>query len=153
MSMQLRSERPLPVDMATAWAALNDDETLRRCIPGCESLAREGQDMLVATVCLAVGPVKARFSGTVRMEDVRPPEGYRLVFDGQGGMAGFGKGTAVVQLTTLPDGGTLLTYDAVAQVGGKIAQIGARLVNAAAQKIAAEFFTRFERELATRLPL
>lgn len=149
MSMQLKNDRMLQVGISTAWAALNDDDMLRRCIPGCETLSREGEDVLAATVCLAIGPVKARFSGRVRMQDVRPLEGYRMVFEGQGGIAGFGKGSAVVQLQAQPDGTTLLSYDAAAQVGGKIAQIGARLVNAAAQKITLEFFSRFEKELAS----
>lgn len=149
MSMQLKSDRLLPVNITRAWAALNDDDMLRRCIPGCESLSREADDVLSAVVCMAIGPVKARFHGVVRLEDVRPLEGYRIVFEGQGGLAGFSKGSAVVQLQPQPDGNTLLCYDAMAQVGGKIAQIGARLVNAAAQKITGEFFTRFEKELAS----
>lgn len=151
MSMQLKSDRMLPVGIDMAWAALNDDEMLRRCIPGCETLRRDADDVLAATVCLAIGPVKARFNGIVRMEDVRPREGYRMVFEGQGGIAGFGKGSAVVQLQAQPDGRTLLSYEAIAQVGGKIAQIGSRLVNSAAQKITGEFFSRFEKELASNV--
>ena len=146
--MKLQSERMLPVDVATAWSALNDDAVLQRCIPGCEALTRVAADLLEATVSLAIGPVKARFKGKVQLADVQPLKGYRMVFEGQGGVAGFSKGTALVQLAAQDDGRTLLTYDAAAQVGGKIAQIGSRLVDAAAQKITNEFFARFEKELA-----
>jgi carbon monoxide dehydrogenase subunit G len=152
MSMNFSGERVLGVGVAAAWAALNDDAILKRCIPGCETLQRSEPDLIEATVALSIGPVKARFKGKVRFEDVQPEQGYRMVFEGQGGVAGFSKGTAVVRLSAQDDQRTLLTYDASAQVGGKIAQIGSRLVDAAAQKITGEFFSRFEKELASGSP-
>ena len=145
--MKLKNDRLLPVPVANVWSALNDDAILLRCIPGCESLTRSEAHLLEAVVALAIGPVKARFNGRVRFEDVEPLKGYRMVFEGQGGIAGFSKGTALVQLFEQDDGSTMLSYDAAAQVGGKIAQIGSRLVDAAAQKITTEFFARFEKEL------
>lgn len=150
--MRLKNDRVLPVAIGVAWAALNDDAILLRCIPGCESLVRSEPDLVRATVVLAVGPVKARFNGSVRFEDVEPLKGYRMVFEGQGGVAGFSKGTALVQLFAQDADRTLLSYDAAAQVGGKLAQIGSRLVDAAAQKITGEFFARFEKELAPAVP-
>jgi carbon monoxide dehydrogenase subunit G len=136
-----------------AWAALNDDAVLQRCIPGCESLTRETPEVLKATVALAIGPVKARFNGTVRFENIQPMKGYTLVFEGQGGIAGFSKGTAAVQLVDPGDGKTVLTYVAEAQVGGKIAQLGSRLIDATSKKLAGEFFSRFEQELAAFRPV
>ena len=141
--MELTGERHIPASRAATWAALNDPATLQACIAGCESLERVGDDGFAAVVAVRVGPVSARFKGSLKMLDVRPPDGYTIQFDGQGGAAGFGKGTAEVVLAD--DGaGTLLRYTARAQVGGKMAQIGSRLVDAAAAKIAADFFAAFE---------
>ncbi|MDP9932797.1 CoxG family protein [Variovorax paradoxus] len=146
--MKFQNERELPVSVTTAWAALNDDAILHRCIPGCESLQRAEPDVLKAVVVLAIGPVKARFNGTVRFEDIQPLKGYRMVFEGNGGIAGFSKGTAEVQLAENADGTTKLAYVAEAQIGGKIAQLGSRLIDAASQKITGQFFARFEQELS-----
>lgn len=146
--MKFAEDRVLPVTPDVAWAALNDDAVLQRCIPGCESLARETPEVLKATVALAIGPVKARFNGTVRFENIQPMKGYTLVFEGQGGIAGFSKGTAAVQLVDTGGGNAVLTYEAEAQVGGKIAQVGSRLIDATSRKLAGEFFSRFEQELA-----
>jgi carbon monoxide dehydrogenase subunit G len=151
--MKFAEDRVLPVTPGVAWAALNDDTVLQRCIPGCESLTRETPEVLKATVGLAIGPVKARFNGTVRFEDIQPMNGYTLVFEGQGGIAGFSKGTASVQLVDRGDGTTVLAYVAEAQVGGKIAQLGSRLIDATSKKLAGEFFTRFEQELAAFRPV
>jgi carbon monoxide dehydrogenase subunit G len=151
--MKFAEDRVLPVTPEVAWAALNDDGVLQRCIPGCESLARETPEVLKATVALAIGPVKARFNGTVRFENIQPMKGYTLVFEGQGGIAGFSKGTAAVQLGDGSDGTTVLTYEAQAQVGGKIAQLGSRLIEATSKKLAGEFFSRFEQELAAFRPV
>jgi carbon monoxide dehydrogenase subunit G len=151
--MKFAEDRVLPVTPDVAWAALNDDAVLQRCIPGCESLSRETPEVLKATVALAIGPVRARFNGTVRFENIRPMQGYTLVFEGQGGIAGFSKGTAAVQLVDGSDGTTVLTYEAEAQVGGKIAQLGSRLIDATSKKLAGEFFSRFEQELAAFRPV
>jgi len=147
--MELTQTHLLPVPLQTAWDALNDPAVLQRCIPGCESLTAAGDGDSPAyeiAMLAAIGPVKARFKGHMELADVTPPRSYTLHFDGQGGTAGFGKGTAQVQLT--PEGPTVtrLSYTATAQVGGKLAQIGSRLVDGAARKLADEFFQRFAAE-------
>lgn len=147
--MELTQTHLLPVPLQTAWDALNDPAVLQRCIPGCESItAAEGSANPAYDIAMtaAVGPVKARFKGRMELADVAPPRSYTLHFDGQGGAAGFGKGSAQVQLT--PEGPTVtrLSYTATAQVGGKLAQIGSRLVDGAARKLADEFFQRFAAE-------
>jgi len=143
--MELTGEQILPAPRARVWAALNDPEILKRCIPGCQEIARVSDTQLTARVGLAVGPVKATFTGKVTLSDLDPPNGYRISGEGQGGVAGFGKGSAVVRLADDP-GGTRLTYSADASVGGKLAQIGSRLVEATARKLSDEFFTRFAAE-------
>ena len=148
--MELTQTHLLPVPLQTAWDALNDPAVLQRCIPGCESLTAAGDGDAPAydiAMQAAVGPVKARFKGRMQLSEITPPRSYTLHFDGQGGAAGFGKGTAQVQLT--PEGPTVtrLAYTATAQVGGKLAQIGSRLVDGAARKLADEFFQRFAAEL------
>jgi len=145
--MELTGERLIPAPQAATWAALNDPAILQACIAGCESLERTGDDAFAAVVAVRVGPVSARFKGSLKMADVRAPDGYTIQFEGQGGAAGFGKGSADVSLVPA-EGGTLLRYAAKAQVGGKLAQIGSRLVDAAAAKIAGDFFTAFEARLA-----
>ena len=149
--MELTGERHLPASRQATWAALNDPATLQACIAGCESLERVGEDGFAAVVAVRVGPVSARFKGSLKMLDIRPPDGCTMQFEGQGGAAGFGKGSAEVVLAD--DGaGTLLRYTARAQVGGKMAQIGSRLVDAAAAKIADDFFAAFEAHLAAAAP-
>ena len=149
--MELTGERHLPASRQATWAALDDPATLQACIAGCESLERVGEDGFAAVVAVRVGPVSARFKGSLKMLDIRPPDGCTLQFEGQGGAAGFGKGSAEVVLAD--DGaGTLLRYTARAQVGGKMAQIGSRLVDAAAAKIADDFFAAFEAHLAAASP-
>jgi len=144
--MELQGERLIPASVDATWAALNDPATLKACIAGCESLERTGDDAFTAVVALKVGPVSARFKGNLQMTNIQPPTGYTINFDGQGGVAGFGKGSADVALT--PDGAnTLLKYNARATVGGKMAQVGARLIDAAAGKITDDFFKAFEAQL------
>jgi len=146
--MNLQGERLIPASIDRIWAALNDPATLQSCIPGCESLHSTGENSFESVVAAKIGPVSARFKGKVQMTDVVPPSGYTLNFDGQGGMAGFAKGSAIVSLSA--DGVTTrLAYRAEAKVGGKLAQIGSRLVDAAASKIAEDFFTAFERHFLT----
>lgn len=148
--MQLNNERLLPVGQAAAWAALNDDATLQASIPGCDSLTRTAPDTLEATVTLAIGPVRARFKGRLTLQDVQAPDSYAMVFEGQGGAAGFSKGTARVRLTPLNDNATRLHYEAHVQIGGKLAQLGSRVIDGASQKVIGEFFARFEQQLAAQ---
>lgn len=144
--MELKGERLIPATRERTWAALNDPEILKGCIAGCETLERVGDDAFQAVVAVKVGPVSARFKGSLKMTDINPPVSYTMNFDGQGGVAGFGKGTAQVALE--PQGAqTLLRYDAKAQVGGKMAQVGSRLIDAAAGKITDDFFKAFGAQL------
>ena len=144
--MELTDKYLLPVDRQTVWNALNEPETLKSCIAGCEHFERTGDNAFACTVTASVGPVKARFTAKVLLTEVDAPNHYVLTFDGQGGPAGFGKGTAQVDLTD-DAGGTVLTYRAHAQVGGKLAQVGSRLIDGVAKKMAGDFFTRFSAKL------
>jgi carbon monoxide dehydrogenase subunit G len=141
--MQLQDERLIPATLHQTWGALNDPDMLKTCITGCESLERTGPDAYTAVVAVKVGPVSARFKGNLQMSNVQPPNSYTISFDGHGGIAGFGKGSADVKLLAAGDS-TQLSYAVRAQVGGKMAQIGARLIDAAAGKIAEDFFKAFE---------
>ena len=145
--MELHGKRSIPASVDETWAALNDPETLKACIAGCESLERTGDDAYAAVVAVKVGPVSARFKGNLKLSNANPPSGYTIGFDGQGGIAGFGKGSADVALASEGDAATSLSYDVRASVGGKLAQIGSRLVDAAAGKIADDFFKAFEAKL------
>jgi|SRR5688572_3579176 carbon monoxide dehydrogenase subunit G len=149
MALEMTGEYVLPRDRASVYAALNDPEMLKKCIPGCEELEKQGDNEFAAVVRMELGPVKARFKGRVRLEDLDPPNGYRIAGEGEGGVAGFAKGGATVALTEVPEG-TKLTYKAEANVGGKIAQLGQRLLAGTAKKIADKFFTNFTTELASR---
>lgn len=144
--MELTGERLIPATREVTWAALNDPEALKACIAGCESLERSGDDAFDALVAVKVGPVSARFKGKLQMTNIKPPQSYTINFDGQGGVAGFGKGSADVTLTE-QGAQTLLQYAARAQVGGKMAQIGSRLIDAAAGKMTADFFDAFDARL------
>ncbi|GAP36934.1 CoxG family protein [Piscinibacter sakaiensis] len=149
--MELQGERLIPATVPQTWEALNDPETLKGCIAGCETLERVGDDGFTAVVAVKVGPVSARFKGNLKLTNVQAPDSYTINFDGQGGVAGFGKGSADVALS--PEGGqTRLKYLARAQVGGKMAQVGSRLIDAAAGKIAEDFFKAFEATLTARYP-
>jgi carbon monoxide dehydrogenase subunit G len=142
MAMTMSGEVELSAPREEVWAKLNDPETLKACIPGCETLEVIGENEFQAVAVNAIGPVKARFKGKVRLTDLDPPNGYKISGEGDGGVAGFAKGGATVSLTP-KDGGTLLTYAVEAQIGGKLAQLGQRLVNGAAKKLADQFFQKF----------
>jgi carbon monoxide dehydrogenase subunit G len=149
--MELTGERLIPASIDKTWAALNDPAVLKGCIAGCESLERTGEDAFQAVVAMRVGPVSARFKGNLQMTNMQPPNSYTINFDGQGGVAGHGKGSADVAL--LAEGSaTRLKYAARAQVGGKMAQVGSRLIDAAAGKITDDFFKAFEAALQTAAP-
>jgi uncharacterized protein len=148
--MQLTSQQALPVNQAQAWEALNDITLLQAAIPGCEGLTPTGENQYEVLVTAAIGPVKAKFKGKLQLEKLEPPTSYTLRFEGQGGPAGHGKGTADIRLEPNGPRETVLHYTANAQVGGKIAQIGSRLVDMAAQKMATDFFERFNAALQER---
>jgi carbon monoxide dehydrogenase subunit G len=145
--MELAGQRRLPVDRDTAWKALNDPEVLKASIPGCESIEKVSDDDFSVTVATVLGPVRAKFRGRLRLENVLAPERYTLRFEGEGGAAGFAKGSADVTLTA-KDGATILDYKVNAQVAGRIAQVGSRLIDSAAMKLADEFFAAFEKTLS-----
>ena len=145
--MDMSGERRIQAPRQKVWDALNDPETLKASIPGCESMERLGENELQATVAMKIGPISARFSGKVSMSEIDAPNGYMISGEGQGGVAGFAKGGAAVRLADIA-GGTLLTYVVKAQVGGKIAQLGARLIDASAKQMAEAFFDRFSARLA-----
>lgn len=147
--MDISGEYLIPADRRTVWQAINDPEVLRDCIPGCDSLtlAEDGLGY-DATVTAKVGPVKATFRGSVRLEDIVEPESYRIVGEGKGGAAGFAKGGANVMLEEIDAGNTRLTYKADAQVGGKLAQLGSRLIQGTAKKYADDFFARLTARLS-----
>ncbi|CAD6514602.1 hypothetical protein LMG28727_00965 [Paraburkholderia kirstenboschensis] len=144
--MEFTGSQTIAASREQVWQGLNDASVLQGCVPGCESFEAESEDRYKAVVVASVGPVKARFKGTLDLSDRDAPNGYRIVGQGEGGIAGFGKMTATVTLADAEDG-TLLTYVAQAQVGGKLAQIGSRLVSSVANKLAAEFFKRFNATL------
>ena len=140
--MELKDEILIDAPRDVVYAALNDPEILKDCIPGCEELIKHSDTELEAKVVLKIGPVKAKFGGNVTLNPENPPERFTLTGEGNGGAAGFAKGGAEVTLTE-QDGGTLLSYDASAQIGGKLAQLGSRLVQGTAKKLAAKFFADF----------
>lgn len=140
--MEMTGEQLIPATQDETWKALNDTEMLKACVPGCESIESTGDNEYAVLMTARVGPVSAKFKGKMKLSDIKPPVSYNIAFEGQGGVAGFAKGSASVQLS--PDGhGTKLVYQARANVGGKLAQIGSRLVDAAAQKVAGDFFAAF----------
>jgi carbon monoxide dehydrogenase subunit G len=142
MAMTMSGEQQLTAARDKVWAALNDPAVLKACIPGCETLDVTGENEFSAVATNKIGPVKARFKGKVRLTDLDPPNSYKISGEGDGGIAGFAKGGATVSLSD-KDGGTLLSYNVEAQIGGKLAQLGQRLVNGAAKKLADDFFTKF----------
>ena len=144
--MEMNGEFTVPATRAAVWEALNDPETLSRCIPGCESITRTSDTQFDAEMRAKIGPVKAKFTTTIELSDLDPPNSYTLSGQGKGGAAGFAKGSARVQLESAADG-TKVIYTADMQVGGKLAQIGSRLVSGAAKKIADQFFQAFSNEL------
>ena len=147
--MEMTGEQLIPVPQAEVWRGLNDPEVLKVCIPGCEMLDMNSENEFQAIASLKIGPVKARWKGKVRLLDLDPPNSYRIVGEGEGGVAGFAKGNAKVSLSD-KDGGTLLSYDVEAQIGGKLAQLGQRLINSAAKKTADDFFVKFAAAVAPK---
>src|SRR3954470_6484173 len=142
MAMTMKGEVELPANRETVWAKLNDPEVLKVCIPGCEELTKTSDTQFHAVAVQKIGPVKARFKGIVNLTDLDPPNGYKISGQGDGGVAGFAKGGATVALSD-KDGGTLLSYNVEAQIGGKLAQLGQRRINSAAKKTADDFFIKF----------
>lgn len=142
MAMTMNGTIDLPASRAVVWDKLNDPEVLKACIPGCQSLERDGENGFAAVAKLKIGPVSATFKGKVQLSDIDPPNGYRISGEGEGGVAGFAKGGASVTLEDIPEG-TRLTYDVEANIGGKLAQLGARLINGVAKKLADQFFEKF----------
>jgi len=145
--MKITGERLLPAPLETVWDSLFDPAVLALCVPGCESLEREDSGRYLASVVMAIGPLKAKFSGHLDITDIVEQKSCTLLFEGAGGAAGMAKGVAEVQLEATPDG-TCLRYEADAKISGKLAQVGARLIDSVAKKLAAQFFTRFEETVA-----
>jgi uncharacterized protein len=149
--MDMQGSRALAVTRQQAWEALNNPEVLRACIPGCDKFEPAGENQYAIGVAVKIGPVAAKFAGKINLSDIKPPESYTIGFDGQGGAAGFGKGNSAVTLT--PQGtGCELAYTVHAQVGGKIAQVGQRLIDGVAKSMAEDFFRRFDEEMQRQHP-
>jgi uncharacterized protein len=144
--LDIKGEYQIACDRQRVWQALNDAAVLAKCIPGCESIEMQSPTSLNARIMASIGPVKSKFDTHISLENLNPPAGYTLIGESKGGPAGFGRGSADVRLEE-KDGGTLLIYDAKFQVGGKLAQIGSRLVLGATRKMADDFFGNFSREL------
>ena len=145
--MEMSGIHIIPADRQTVWAALNNPDVLRACIPGCKELEMSSPTEMSATVVAKIGPVKATFKGDVTLENLNPPESYTIAGEGKGGIAGFAKGGADVTLGETEEG-TVLAYEVNAKVGGKIAQLGSRLIDSSAKKLADEFFTNFSEHVS-----
>ncbi len=155
--MEMQASRTLAVSQQQAWEALNDPEVLKLCIPGCDKVEATGDNQYAVAMALKIGPVSAKFAGKITLSDIVPPESYTIAFDGSGGVAGFGKGNAQVRLQPLPADAAGqescdLHYTVQASVGGKIAQLGQRLIDGAAKTMAEDFFKRFDQEMQRRHP-
>lgn len=148
--MEMKDAVTIPADRKLVWEALNNPEVLRQCIPGCEELEMISQTELRAQVLLKIGPIKARFAGDVTLSDLNPPNGYVLSGEGKGGVAGMAKGAARVKLREEPAGQTILEYEARVDVGGKIAQLGARLLDSTAKKLTRKFFEDFSQVVSNK---
>ena len=146
--MEMKGERRIALPRPAVWDALNDPRVLQAAIPGCESFERTGEDRYAVAVVAALGPVRARFRGKLTLADVVVAESYTLRFEGEGGVAGFAHGEAQVWLESEAEAATLLRYAVASRVGGRLAQVGNRLIDSAALKLADQFFAAFERELA-----
>lgn len=142
--MEMKDEIMLNANREKVWDALNNPEVLKACIPGCESFEQSAENEFTATVVVKVGPIKAKFNSKVTLTDIVAPVSYKLVGEGQGGVAGFAKSDISVELIEQPDNTTLLKYSANANIGGKIAQLGSRMIDSTANKLAAQFFTNFD---------
>jgi uncharacterized protein len=149
--MEMQGSRQLAITQQQAWDALNDPAVLKACIPGCDKVEPTGENQYSIGMALKIGPVSAKFTGKIALSDINPPQSYTISFEGQGGPAGFGKGSAKVQL--MPnDRGNELAYSVQASVGGKIAQLGQRLIDGAAKSMAEDFFKRFDEAMQVRHP-
>ena len=146
--MEMTGRHQIPASRAKVWAALNDPVVLKQCIPGCQELEKVSDTEMTATVKTKVGPVSATFTGTITLSNLDPPNGYTIAGEGKGGVAGFANGGADVALSD-DNGVTLLTYSAKGQVGGKLAQVGARLVDASAKQMADQFFAAFAEKVGS----
>ena len=145
--MEMKGEQLIPAPQQTVWNGLNDPDTLKACVPGCEEIKPTGDNEYQVLMVARVGPVSAKFKGKLTLADIKPPQSYSISFEGQGGAAGFAKGGAQVRLST--EGlTTKLAYDVKASVGGKLAQIGSRLIDAAAKKVADDFFRNFNETMS-----
>jgi uncharacterized protein len=140
--MKMSGEETIPAPIKTVWKALNDPAVLQKCIPGCEKITMTSATTMTARVVAKVGPVKAGFNGTVELKDLNPPHSYRIEGKGEGGLAGFATGGASVKLEEVPEG-TRMSYDVDAQIGGKLAMLGSRLIDSTARSMAEQFFTKF----------
>ncbi len=149
--MEMQGTRQLKVNQQQAWDALNNPEVLKACIPGCDRIEASGENEFSMGTALKIGPVSAKFNGKIMLTDMQPPASYTLNFEGQGGVAGFGKGTAKVNLIPNAEG-CELSYSVTAQVGGKIAQLGQRLIDGVAKSLSEEFFKRFDAETEKLYP-
>jgi carbon monoxide dehydrogenase subunit G len=147
--MDLTGEYTIPAPRQKVWEALNDPDVLRACIPGCESLEKISDTEMTATVVTKIGPVKAKFAGEVRLENINAPVSYTIAGEGKGGIAGFAKGGADVALEEVPEG-TKLSYAVKAQIGGKLAQLGSRLIDSTVKKLADQFFRNFTDTLSPK---
>lgn len=150
--MKMSGQEIVPASVRAVWNALNDPQILKQCIPGCESITRTGDNAFSARVVAKVGPVKAGFNGNVQLKDLNPPHSYRIEGKGEGGLAGFASGGADVRLEEVPEG-TKLLYDVDAQIGGKLAMLGARLIDSTAQSMAGQFFDRLAKLAASAAPV
>lgn len=148
MAVVIEGKETIKAPIEKVWEALNDPEILKASIPGCETLEKKSDNELSATVGLKIGPVKAKFSGEVTLENLNPPNSYTIRGEGKGGVAGFAKGGADVTLTDNGDGTTDLAYSAKADVGGKIAQLGSRLISSTATKLSGQFFGNFNKAVS-----
>ncbi len=149
--MEMQASRQLAVTQQQAWDALNDPAVLKVCIPGCDKVDASGENQYAIGMALKIGPVSAKFKGNIELSDIQPPVSYKLSFEGQGGPAGFGKGSAAVVLTPNATG-CELAYSVQASVGGKVAQLGQRLIDGAAKSMAEDFFKRFDLEMQKQHP-
>ena len=150
MALVIEGEERIAAPLQKVWEALNDPEVLKACIPGCESLVKKSDTNLEAAVTLKIGPIKAKFQGAVELKNLKPPHSYTIQGEGKGGIAGFAKGGADVTLKEDGADATILTYTAKADVGGKMAQLGSRLINSTSKKLAGQFFDTFTTKVSGR---
>jgi len=151
--MEMQGSRALAITQQQAWDALNNPEVLKTCIPGCDKVEPTGDNQYAVGVAVKIGPVSAKFNGKITLSDINPPNSYTITFDGQGGAAGFGKGNSQVTLSPPEEGqGCVLSYSVHASVGGKIAQMGQRLIDGVAKSMAEDFFKRFDEEMQRQYP-